>query len=368
MQVKKGKIGTYLKNAGLILLEPLISIIFALLVGAIIIAALGNDVGKAYTALATGAFGNIRAISQTLLAATPIMFTAMAFAMAYRSGLFNLGAEGQFYIGAIMGAWMGFAITGLPPVLHIIVIILAGAVGGMLVAFVPAFLKAKLGVHEVIICIMMNYLAINISNYLVNSDGPLRLDSTMPATPMVQESAKLPVMVEGTRLTGGFLIAIVIAIIFYIFLWKTRTGYKIRAVGFNPFAAECGGIKSVRYTVMAMLIAGAFAGMGGAVEIIGVHSRFYANFSPGYGFEGVAVGMLGRNHPFGILLSALLFGALKTGAMAMQIQAGTNAELVKVLQALVIFFIAAKWGIPLLVARFRGKNQSKKAELSSEEQ
>lgn len=367
MQRKNSNVVNSLKRAGIILLEPLVSIVFALLVGAVIIAALGNDVGKAYQALLTGAFGNIRAISQTLLAATPLMFTAMAFAMAFRSGLFNLGAEGQFYIGAILGAWMGFAIPGLPPILHVMVVVLAGAVGGMIVAFVPAFLKAKLGVHEVIICIMMNYLAKNITNYLVNSDGPLRLDSVMPATPMVQESAKLPVLIEGTRLTGGFIIAIIIAVMFFIFLWKTRTGYKIRAVGFNPFAAECGGIKSVKYTMMAMLLAGAFAGIGGSVEIIGVHSRFYANFSPGYGFEGVAVGMLGRNHPFGILLSALLFGALKTGAMAMQIQAGTNAELVKVLQALVIFFIAARWGIPAIAAYFKGRKQTKKA-LSSEQQ
>jgi simple sugar transport system permease protein len=192
---------------------------------------------------------------------------------------------------------------------------------------------------------MMNYIAINFTNYLVNSNGPLRQGSTLPATPMVAPSARLPVMISGTRLTGGFFVAALCAVAFYVFLWKTRVGYKIRAVGYNPMAAECGGIKTTPYTIMAMMLAGAFAGTGGAVEIIGIHGRFYANFSPGYGFEGVAVSMLGANHPFGIILSALLFGALKTGAMAMQIRAGTNAELVKVLQALVIFFIAGKWSM-----------------------
>lgn len=338
-----------------VLLDPLVAIIFALTAGAIIIVSLSNNVGEAYAALFKGAFGNIRAISQTLLAATPLMFTAMAFAIAYRCGLFNLGGEGQFYIGAIMGAWSGFAISGVPPFIHVLIVVLAGALGGMLVGSVSALLKVKRGVNEVITCIMMNYISINATNFLVNADGPLRMGSALPATPMVAASAKLPEMIPGTRLTGGFLIALICVVLLYVFLWKTRSGYKIRAVGFNPLAAECGGIRTMRYTVFAMMLSGALAGIGGATEIIGVHSRFYANFSPGYGFEGVAVSMLGGNHPFGIVLSALLFGALKTGAMAMQIQAGTNAELVKILQALVIFFIAGKWSVLRIIERSRRK-------------
>lgn len=342
-------------------LDPIMAIVFSLTLGAIIIGSLGYDVGKAYKALASGAFGNIRAIGQTLLAATPLMFTAMAFSMAHRCGMFNLGGEGQFYSGAIMGAWVGYAIKGLPAPLHILVVILAGALGGMITAFVPGILKAKRGVHEVIICIMMNYIAINTTHYLVSSSGPLRLGSTMPATPIIQETAKLPIMLKGTNFTGGFLIACLIAVIYYLFLWKTREGYKIRAVGGNPTAAECGGIRSTKYSVIALVIAGAMAGIGGSIEIIGIHNRFYANFSSGYGFEGVAVSMLGGNHPFGIILSSLLFGALKSGAMAMQIQAGTNAELVKILQALVIFFIAGKWSILYLITRARKKRQNNKS-------
>lgn len=340
-----------------LLLDPIVATVFSLTLGAIVIGALGYDVGLAYKALISGAFGSIRSVGQTLLAATPLMFTAMAFSMAHRCGMFNLGGEGQFYIGAIFGAWVGFAVK-LPQPLHILAVVLAGAIGGMLTAFVPAILKAKRGVHEVIICIMMNYIAINVTNYLVHSDGPLRQGSTMPATPFIQDTAKLPVLLKGTSFTGGYFIAVFIAILFYYYLWKTREGYKIRAVGGNPTAAECGGIKSVRYSVLALAIAGALAGIGGSVEIIGIHNRFYAQFSSGYGFEGVAVSMLGSNHPFGIILSALLFGALKSGAMAMQIQAKTNAELVKILQALVIFFIAGKWSILELYDRFKAKRQN----------
>jgi ABC-type uncharacterized transport system permease subunit len=361
MMEKKNSVTNKLMDVALgNLLDPIFAIIFSFALGAIIIAALGYDVGLAYKALFSGAFGSIKAISQTILAATPLMFTAMAFSTAYRCGMFNLGAEGQFYMGAIMGAWAGFAIKGLPPVLHVLVVVLAGALGGMAVGFIPAILKAKRGVNEVIVCIMMNYISINVTNYLVSTEGPLRVGSTLPATPMIQDTAKLPELIGGTRLTGGFLFGIFFAIALYLFLWKTRGGYKIRAVGDNPFAAECGGIKRVKYSILAMIIAGALAGIGGSIEIIGIHNRFYGKFSPGYGFEGIAVGMLGSNHPFGILLSALLFGALKTGAMAMQIQAGTNAELVKILQALVIFFIAGKWSVMTLIFRAKSKQKSVK--------
>jgi len=174
-------------------------------------------------------------------------------------------------------------------------------------------------------------------------------------------AVKLVYKFEHLFFTGGFIIACVIAVIYYFFLWKTRVGYKIRAVGGNPDAAECGGIISIKYSIIALMIAGAMAGIGGAIEIIGIHNRFYANFSSGYGFEGVAVSMLGGNHPFGIILSSLLFGALKSGSMAMQIQAGTNAELVKILQALVIFFIAGKWSILHLITRARKRRQMKKS-------
>ena len=347
-----------LKKYVLLLVDPVISLVLALVIGAVLISALGTDVGLAYKALFTGALGNSKAIAQTLVLATPLIFTALAFAVAYRAGSFNLGGEGQVYAGAIMGAWMGFEIPPvLPPVIHVPIVILAGALGGAIFGFIPAWLKATRSVNEVITCIMMNYIGINITNYLVSTTGPLLRDSTLPATPMVQPAARLPFIWGNTRLTIGIFIAIAFAIVIYIFLWKTRAGYKARAVGFNRQAAEYGGIKTMRYAMITMSIAGALAGIGGAIEIIAVHGRFYANFSSGYGFEGIAVSMLGGNHPFGIILSGLLYGALKSGATAMQIQAGANADLVKVLQALVVFFIACKWSIVKIV---QGRRQKKR--------
>lgn len=355
----KEKSTSFFEKRIFLLLDPLVSILLALIAGAVIIGVLGVDVGLAYRALWTGAFGDLNALANTLLYATPLMFMAFAFAVAYRAGVFNLGAEGQMYMGAILAAWAGYAVTGLGHTPHIALVLLAGAVGGGLWGAAPALLKAKRGVNEVITCIMLNYIAINVTNYLVNSRGPLRGGSTLPATPVIQDTARLSKLMTGTRLSSGILIAAVCGVLLYIFMWKTRAGYKLRAAGMNAQAAECGGIPTTRYAVMTMIIAGALAGMGGAVEIAGVHSRFYAEFSSGYGFEGIAVSMLGGNHPFGILFSAILFGALKNGASAMQIQAGANAELVKVLQALVIFFIACRWSIgKLLESRFAKKDRN----------
>lgn len=346
------------------ILTPVISILFALVAGAVLVAAIGNNLGAAYKALFSGAFGSTNSLAETVLAATPLMFTSLAFSVAYRSGMFNIGAEGQFYAGAILGAWAGYAITGLPPFVHIAIVIVAGAAGGALFGFISAYLKAKRGVHEVITCIMLNYIAINVTNYLVSTNGPLRGGSSLPATPAIQPSAMLPDLIPGTRLTGGFFIAISCAVLIFIFLWKMKAGYKIRAVGLNPIAAEYGGIKSLKYAMISMAIAGALAGIGGAVEIIGVHNRFYANFSSGYGFDGISVGMLAGNHPLGVLLSSLLFGALKTGATAMQIQAGTNAELVRVLQALIIFFIACHWSLKKIIEDLRNKREVQRAKHS----
>jgi simple sugar transport system permease protein len=208
---------------------------------------------------------------------------------------------------------------------------------------------------------MMNYVAIYFTNYMVSTDGPLRMGSTLPATPKIPAETRLQDIIPDSGINIGIVIAVLVAALFYVFLWRTRTGYKIRAVGYNPFAAECGGINKVRYSIMAMVISGALAGIGGSMEIISVYGRFYSGFSSGYGWEGIAVGMLGQNHPAGIILSAILFGALKTGATAMQIQVGANAELVKIIEALVIFFIAGKWSIMLLIQRMRKKNELKKA-------
>ncbi|WP_170291061.1 ABC transporter permease [Neomoorella glycerini] len=339
------KVTTYLWEAAGSLLDPIVAIIIALTLGAVVVSALGNDVGLAYRALFKGAFGNLRSLTETLLATTPLLLTGLAFGVAFRCGLFNIGIEGQLYIGSIVGAYVGFTFSGLPPLVLLPLTLAAGAAAGAAWGFLPGLLKAKVGAHEVINTIMMNYIAIHLTSYLVGPDGPLRAPGELPATPWIAEGARLAKLVPGTRLNTGIFIALGAAVLVWVILWKSRQGYKIRAVGLNPLAAEYAGINVSRSIITAMMLSGCLAGLAGIVEVAGLHYRFYDSFSPGYGFDAIAVSLLGANHPVGIALAALLFGALKTGAMSMQVLAGTNRELVRLLQSLVIFFVAAKWSV-----------------------
>jgi len=352
------------------LLSPIISIFIALFIGALIIAALGGNITLALSSLFKGAFGSFRNFGQTLLASTPLLFTGLSFAIAYRVGLFNIGAEGQFYMGAIAGAVVGLFFPNLPPFFKIILVLIAGGIMGALWAFIPGFLKVKLELHEVIVVIMLNKIAIRLTNFLVSVQGPFRLDSTLPATPFVTGNARLNPIFHKSPMNYGFFIGILIAAILFIILWKTIVGYRMRAVGFNKSVAEFASINTGRATIIAFMISGCIAGIGGAMEICSVYGRFYAQFSPGYGFEGIPVSLLANNHPIGIILTAILFGALKTGALRMQIIAGTNADLVKVIQGLVIFLIASHFSISAIRMKRKARkeqNQLKKLEKQSGE-
>ncbi len=340
------------------LLDPITAIVMALLLGSIIIALLGDKVTLAISSLFVGSLGSFRSIGSSLLAATPLLFTGLSFSVAYRSGLFNIGAEGQLLVGAIAGAIVGTLFPGLPTAIYIPLVLISGAVAGALWAFVPAYLKVKLGVHEVVNVIMLNKIALHLTNWLVSVNGPLRLGSVQPATPFVQDAVRFEPLVKGSPMNMGYMLGIGIAALVFILMWETKLGYRMRAVGFNPNAARFVGINTSKSVITAFMISGALAGIGGAMEICSVYGRFYAGFSPGYGFEGIAVSLLGNNHPAGIILSSILFGALKTGAMKMQIIAGTNVNLVKVLQALIIFFVAGKWSVLDTIKR-RRKQSSK---------
>lgn len=335
------------------MLDPVVAIFLALLVGSFIIAFTGDDVVLAISSLVLGAFGNLRSLGQSFLAATPILFTGLAFAVAYRSGIFNIGAEGQFLVGAIAGAYVGTLFSHLPAIVYIPIVLASGGLVGALWAFLPAILKIKLGVHEVINVIMMNKIALYLTNWLVSVDGPFRQGSVQPATPFVCSIVRLQPLFPNSPMNIGYFIGIVVAYLMYLIMWKTSSGYQMRAVGYNLHAAKFSGINAEKSITKAFMISGALAGIGGAMEICSVFGRFYAGFSPGYGFEGIAVSLLGNNHPAGIIVSSILFGALKTGAMRMQILAGTNVNLVKVLQALIIFFVAGKWSIMEIYTRHK---------------
>ena len=326
----------------------LVAVLLALLVGAIVILWAGRNPLLAYYALWTASFGSWRGFGEALVSITPLIFTGLSVAFAFRTGLFNIGAEGQFIIGQMGAAVAGYIFTGLPAVIHVPLALLAGALVGAIWAGIPGLLKARLGAHEVINTIMMNYIALYFTHYLVV--GPLKGHSYLPVTKQVVDSAKLWRFLPPTRANIGFFVALGMAAIVYFILWRTTLGYECRAVGLNPEAAQYAGISVPRSLVTSMLISGALAGMGGAVQVLGVQHRFYDLFGfTGYGFDGIAVALLGNNHPLGIIAGASLFGILSRGSQNMQSVAQVPKEVIGIVQAAVVLFIAADYLIRKLV-------------------
>lgn len=323
------------------ILVPLAAVVLALLIGSGFILFVGENPLTAYGILFTESFGSVRNLATTLQRATPLMFTGLAVAFAFRAGLFNIGAEGQLYIGAFAAAWVGFTFTNLPRLIHLPLAIVAGMIGGAIWAAIPGYLKAKLGVHEVINTIMLNFIALFLTDWLAT--GPFHGGSWVPETARISASAALSRLYPPTRLSSGIYVALLAAAVAYLILWKTKRGYELRAVGLNPDAAEYGGINVARNTIIAMAISGAFAGLAGTEQILGLHHRFILRFSPDLGFMGIAVALLGKNHPVGVVLAAILFGALQAGSAAMDRLTAVPRELITIIQALIIFFVAAEF-------------------------
>jgi simple sugar transport system permease protein len=318
----------------------LLGTLLALLVGALILLIFGENPVTAYQALFKGAFGSKRTIAETMLSTTLLLLGGLAVAVGFRCGLFNMGVEGQIVLGGLLPAYLGYAVT-LPWYLHLPLGMVAGTLVGALWGAIPGYLKARYRIHEVITTIMLNYIAFAIGGYMVAVGGPMKeVGESLPASPKILESARLPRLLEGTRLTGGIFIALAVAVLVWIFLFKTRLGYKLRAVGLNPDAAEYAGISPQRFTVLAMFLSGGLGGLAGAVEVLGVHYRFFENFSPGYGWDAIAVALLGLLHPAGVTAAAFLLGALRSGSVAMQAVAQISKDVVLVLTALIIFFTA----------------------------
>jgi general nucleoside transport system permease protein len=280
-------------------------------------------------------------VFESLVASTPYIFAGLAVALGFRAGMFNIGVEGQLFVGAIFAAYVGYAVTGLPKIIHLPLALLAGAVGGGLWGFIPGLLKAKTGGHEVINTIMMNYIAFRLSDYLLS--GPMmRPDSFNPVSPTILETAALP-RFFGTpiRFHLGFFLALAVAALVYWFLFKTKWGFFLRTVGANPNAARYAGMSIVTGMVVAMTLSGMLAGLAGANEVLGVNYNLAMAFSSGYGFDSIALALLGKSHPLGVVLAALLFGTLRSGALRMQLAAGIPVDIISVLQALILAFIAA---------------------------
>ncbi|QYO66467.1 ABC transporter permease [Leptolyngbya sp. 7M] len=337
---------------------PIIAVIAAFIVGGLIVFALGDDPISAYWLLLSNSFGSLRDIGWTLHYATPLIFTGLAVAVAFRCGLLNIGAEGQLYVAAFATAWVGIKLGGtmvgndswawasLPWFILVPLCIITAAVVGGIWGAIPGLLKARFGSHEVINTIMLNFIAIALVSYLTQyhykNPGPIL------ETPPIGEAAHiprlnefLPFLTTDVPLNVAFILALIMCVLVYVFLWKTKWGYELRAVGENASAAEYGGISPKKQIVVAMTISGALAGMVAIGEVLGTRYNYYHDFSAQWGFLGIAVALLGRNHPLGVLIAALFFGVLLRGEIFVDgFTRYVSKDLGFVLQAIMILFVA----------------------------
>lgn len=329
------------------ILVPLLAVLTAILLGGLVIFIAGGNPILAYTGLLEGAFGSSKALAETTVWATPYIFAGLAVALAFKGGLFNIGAEGQLALGAVAAAWVGYALPGmlnikLPMILHLPLTVLAGAAIGFIWGGIPGWLKAKYGGHEVINTIMMNYIALNLTSFLLN--GPMRdknPQNMIARTPLIEPSAQFPPIFPNFRLHWGFILALLVAYFVYWLLWRTTLGYEIRTVGLNASAAKYAGISVEKITFLSMAFSGALAGLAGSIEVTALNYRHELGFSSGYGFDAIAIALLGKTHPAGVVLAAILFGAMRNGASRMQFVSQIPVDIISVIQGLILLFVAA---------------------------
>lgn len=372
--------GGGLKKLGDTILIPALAVISGLIIGAFIIAftseevyaGFGQSIGAglgatwtavvtAYSALFEGSFGNpVRIVNalmygdaleirralnpflESMVVSTPYIFAGLAVALGFRAGLFNIGVEGQLFVGAAAATFVGYSLKGLPGFIHMPLALLAGGIGGGLWGLIPGWLKAKTGGHEVINTIMMNWIAFRFTDWLLA--GPMqRADSGgMPISPWILDSARIPqFFATPIRFHLGFFIALGIAYLVYWLLFKTTWGFNMRTVGSNPNAARYSGMNIVLTTVLGMTLSGALAGMAGANQVLAISRNMAMGLSSGYGYDSIALALLGKSHPVGVVLAALLFGTLRNGATQMMVKTGIPIDIISILQALILIFIAA---------------------------
>lgn len=345
------------------ILAPLVAVLAAFAVGGVLILLIKDNPFETYRILLANSFGSLDDIGYMLFIATPLIFTGLAVAVAFRCGLFNIGAEGQLYVASFATAWVGIKFGGavvdvfgkkedwswmsLPAILLVPLCILTAMAAGGIWAAIPGFLRAKFGSSEVINTIMLNFIGIALVSYLtqyhykVPGDAILETAEIGANAHIPRISQLIPGMSDFVPLSIAFLIAVLMCVLVYIFLWKTKWGYELRAVGQNPYAAEYGGISPQKQIITAMTISGALAGMVAIGEVLGFRYRYYDGFSDDYGFLGIAVALLGRNHPLGVFVTALFFAVLKRGGIFVDaFTTYVSKDIVEILQAVVILFVA----------------------------
>lgn len=321
-------------------LIPLLAVILSFAVGAIFIVGVGKNPIEVYSVLFSQTLGSSYGIGQLLFKTTPLIFAGLSVAVCFKAGLFNIGAEGQLQMGAFLTAVVGMKTFGVPAVLEVPLLILAGLVGGGVWGFIPGYLKAKVGAHEVINTIMLNFIAAALVSYFVTN--VYNVPATVH-TPPISPAGTLPrfdkflTSFEGSPVNFSIIIALLAAVFVSYYVNRTRKGYELRVVGLNPKAAEYGGISVSRNIILSMTIGGAIAGLVGTNFVMGYKYYYEEGFSSGIGFMGIAVALLGLNNPYGVILAALLFGMLDYGGLV--INTMVPKELVSILQAIVIIFV-----------------------------
>lgn len=319
------------------------ALLIALLMGAILFGIVGANPLTAYKTMFTRPLQGKFGLTEILVRAAPLMIVALGVAISFRSGILNIGGEGQIMIGAIMGAFIALSFPELSPLVHLPMIFVMSFIGGALWGWIAGFMRAYFAVNEILSTVMLNYIAIQIYTFLIR--GPMidpkeiAYGTGVPQTASIPKHVWLGKLIPGTRLHTGIIVAIFLAVIVYIFLWKTPIGYRMRAVGAERRAARYAGIKVENYLVLAMVLAGGFAGIAGAVEVCGVHHRGLESISAGYGFSGIVVALFGGLHPLGIIPASVLFGLLIVGADMMQRSVAVPASIIMAIQGLIILAI-----------------------------
>jgi ABC-type uncharacterized transport system permease subunit len=331
-------------------ITPLAAVVVALALGALLMLIQGSSPVKAYEALFQQAFGSWFGIGQTLSKATPLILSGLAVTVGLRAGLFNIGAQGQLVSGALAAAWAGYAIHGLRHGIHLLIALLFGVFFGAVMGWIAGALKAYRGVHEVISTIMLNSIVLALVDYLAS--GPFKeKGQSLTQTPPILPSARFPSFLG---LPHGFLIALILSVFIWWLFRRTTTGFRLETVGQNKNAAWYAGISIKRSILLAMTIGGAIAGLGGAIETLGITGRFEPSFNAGLGFDGITIALLGRANPLGVIPGAILIGGMRVGAAKMQFEAGVAPDIVDLIMALMLFFVTA----PLLTRWAKGHRHS----------
>lgn len=365
----KGQINISRQNRRQAVVHSLVALALSLALGAVLLALSGHSPLETYTAIFGVSLGTVKGIALSLSQATPILFTGMSFAIAYKVRMINTGAEGQLYMGAMAAAIVGAYVKGLPSGVHPVLCLLAAALAGGLAAAFVAFLKIKFGANEIILTLMLNNVIILFTSYLAN--GPLKPPgSGVGQTEKIQESAKLIRLIPQTQLTVAILIAVVLAVILQFMLDRTAFGYEIQVTGYNLRAAQTAGINVSSVYLKTFSIAGAVAGLGGGALVLGVNYRFIEGLSASYGFSGISTAALAAYSPLGVVLSALLIGILKAGTITLNRTTNVPIEFVSVIQVMVIIFVAAPTLIRAILAlpkKIIGKNKANSSGTAKED-